>query len=263
VIAERDDNAATLPAERLERIAEFVRSRQRASVADITAEFGVSPATARRTLAVLAERGDVQRVRGGAIMPRAAGPEPPVLQRTGEQASEKRRIGQAAAALVRDGDTVFISSGTTALEVARALAGRERLTVVTNSLPVLSMLLESPGIEVVVLGGLLRRSEQSLIGHLAELGLQEVRANRIILGIRGIHPQQGLTNDYLPETQTDRSVLAHGAQLIVVADHTKCGVVSTAWVGPISSIDVLVTDTAAPEDFVESLEAEGVEVIRA
>jgi DeoR family transcriptional regulator of aga operon len=109
----------------------------------------------------------------------------------------------------------------------------------------------------------LRRSEQSLIGHLAEIGLQEVRAGKVILGIRGIHPQQGLTNDYLPETQTDRAIIAHGGQVIVVADHSKCGAVSASWVGPVETVHTLVTDRDAAPDVVAAFEAAGVEVILA
>ncbi len=258
-----EPSSAALPAERIELVRAFVQDRQRASVSDIVDQFGVSPATARRMLTALADRGDVRRVRGGAIAASPAAPEPPVLLRASQQAEAKVRIGHAAADLVADGETVFLSSGTTALEVARCLAERTGLTVVTNSIPVLNVLMDAPGIEVVVLGGLLRRSEQSLIGHLSELGLQEVRASKVILGIRGVHPQHGLTNDYLPETQTDRAVLAMGASVVLVADHTKCGAVSTAYVGPVAAIDVLVTDDAAPREFVQAMDAEGVRVVLA
>jgi len=255
------ETGQTMPAERIELVRAFVQGRQRATVADIVAEFGVSPATARRMLGALADRGDVRRVRGGALAANPAPPEPPVLQRAGIEAAAKARIARAAAALVADGETVFLSSGTTALEVARQLHDRRGLTVVTNSLPVLAALMDAPEIEVVVLGGLLRRTEQSLIGHLCELGLQEMRASKVILGIRGVHPQHGLTNDFLPETQTDRAILAMGATVVLVADHTKCGAVSASFVGPVSAIDVLVTDDLAPPEFVAAMEEEGVRVI--
>ncbi len=258
-----EPSSTAMPAERIELVRAFVQDRQRATVADIVSQFAVSPATARRMLAALADRGDVRRVRGGAIAASPAGPEPPVLLRAAQQAAAKARIGKAAADLVVDGDTVFLSSGTTALEVARCLGERSGLTVVTNSIPVMSVLMDATGVEVVVLGGLLRRSEQSLIGHLSELGLQEVRASKVILGIRGVHPQHGLTNDYLPETQTDRAVLAMGASVVLVADHTKCGAVSTAYVGPVSAVDVLVTDSAAPDAFVHAMAAGGVRVVLA
>lgn len=252
-----------LPAERAEQVRAFIDERQRASVGEIVAAFGVSAATARRMLGILADRGEIRRVRGGALAVRRAGPEPPVLQRATAQAGEKARIAAVAASLIEDGETVYISSGTTALEVARSLRPRRRLTVVTNSLAVVDVLREADGIELIVLGGFLRRSEQSLIGHMTERALQEVRAARIVLGIRGIHPQHGLTNDFLPETQTDRAVLRLGGEVIVVADHTKCGSVSTSFVGPIAAMDVLVTDDGASPAFVAAMAAEGVRVMLA
>lgn len=252
-----------LPAERAERVRSFIAERQRATVAEIVAEFGVSPATARRLLDALADQGAVRRVHGGALAVGRSGPEPPVVQRAASQAALKARIGRAAAALIEDGDTVFVSSGTTALEVARHLRPRERLTVITNSLLVVDLLRDAPGTELVVLGGLLRRSEQSLIGPISERALHDLRAAKVILGIRAIHPQHGLSNDYLPETQTDRAVLGLGGQIIVVADHTKCDSVSTAFVAPIAAMDVLVTDDGAPGVFVAAIEAAGVRVVLA
>ncbi|MCC6313123.1 MAG: DeoR/GlpR transcriptional regulator [Thermomicrobiales bacterium] len=252
-----------MPAERAEQVRSFIERRQRATVGEIVTEFGISAATARRMLGALADRGEIRRVHGGALAVRHSGPEPPVVQRMAEQAEIKARIGRAAAALIEDGETIFISSGTTALEVARNLRERPRLTVITNSLLVADLVRDAPGIELIVPGGLLRRSEQSLIGHMTERALQELRAAKIVLGIRAIHPQHGLTNDYLPETQTDRAVLGLGGDVIVVADHTKCGVVSTAFVGPISAMRVLVTDERAPADFVADIETEGVRVVLA
>lgn len=252
-----------LPAERAEQIRAFINERQRASVAEIGTAFGVSAATARRMLGLLAERGEIRRVRGGALAVRRAGPEPPAPLRATSQAAEKARIAAVAASLIDDGETVFLSSGTTALAVARNLSQRRRLTVVTNSMPVVDLLREAEGIELVVLGGLLRRSEQSLIGHMTERALEEVRAAKIVLGIRGVHPRHGLTNDFLPETQTDRAVLRLGGEVIVVADHTKCGAVSTSFVGPAAAMDVLVTDDGVAPEFVAAIEAAGVRVVLA
>src|SRR6266508_327411 len=131
--------------ERQERMLRFVEQRQRVTVADMCDQFGVSIATARRDLEALAERGSVRRVHGGA--------------------------------LVADGETAFLSSGTTTLEVARSLRGQRRLTVITNSLLVLNELADAPEITLVGLGGLLRRSEMSFIGHITAQARAEVRAD--------------------------------------------------------------------------------------
>ena len=247
--------------ERQQRLLHFIEQQQRITVNQIVEYFDVSLATARRDLEALADQGKVQRVHGGAIAVRQALPEPPVLQRAAEQSSEKARIGQAAADLIRDGETVFLSSGTTVLEVARRLHSKRNLTVITNSLLVVNELADAREVTVICLGGILRHSEMSLLGHIAELALSELRADKVILGIRAIDAEQGLTSAYLPETMTDRAILKIGREVIVVADHTKCATVSTAVVAPAASIHTLITDTGTPPEFVEALRARGVTVL--
>ena len=247
--------------ERQQQILRFIEERRRASVATIRQRFGVSEATARRDLDALEGLGAIQRVHGGALAVHRAPPELPALERAREQSDEKRRIGAAAATLVTDGETVFLSSGTTTLEVARELRGRSGLTVITNSVLVINELAGCGEINLVALGGMLRRSEMSLIGHITELALAELRADKVIIGIRAIDIEQGLTNDYLPETMTDRAIVGIARTLIVVADHSKCNRISAAFVAPTSAMHTLVTDTATAPDFTTALEARGVQVI--
>ncbi len=160
-----------------------------------------------------------------------------------------------------DGETIFLSSGTTTLEVARSLRGQRRLTVITNSLLALNQLADAPEITLVGLGGLLRRSEMSFIGHITEQALAEVRADKVIIGIRAIDAEQGLTNDFLPETMTDRAIMRIAREVIVVADHSKCGRVSAAFVAPLSVMRTLVTDSGTSPEFVGALTAQGIRVL--
>lgn len=247
--------------ERQQQLLRFVEQNQRVTVTQICEQFEVSPATARRDLEILAEQGQVERFHGGAKAVRQAPPEAPVIQRSTDQSTEKMRIGQAAARLVNEGETIFLGSGTTVLEVARHLRNRQNITVITNSLLVLNALADVPHITLVGLGGVLRASEMSMIGHLTEQALAEVNAHKLIMGIRALDAEHGLTNDYLPETMTDRAILAHGGEIIIVADHTKCQRVSTAFVAPITAIDKLITDEKIAPETVEALQAKGVEVI--
>jgi DeoR/GlpR family transcriptional regulator of sugar metabolism len=188
-------------------------------------------------------------------------PEPPVLERTHEQAEAKTCIGQAAAALIADGETVFLGSGSTVLAAVRHLKQRRNLTVISNSLPVINLLADAPGITVVALGGLLRPSELSLIGHLAEQSLAELHADKVVMGIRAVHLEHGLTNDYLPETMTDRAIVRLSAQVILVADHTKFGQTATAYVAPLSVVDTVVTDAGVAAEVVQGLTEAGIQVI--
>lgn len=247
--------------ERQKELLRYVEQHQRATVAQIAEQFSVSLATVRRDLEALTERGVIQRFHGGAMAFPKAPPELPVLQRETRQAENKKLIGRVTAELVRDGETVFLGSGTTTLEVARNLRERRNLTVITNSLLVINALADVPDITVIGLGGILRPSEMSMIGHITEQALAEVHAHKIIMGIRALDIERGLTNDYLPETMTDRAILTRGGEVIVVADHTKCGRVSTASVAPITAIQKFVTDAKAPSDFIEALKAKGIQVL--
>ena len=249
--------------ERLESITSLVEQNRHISIGDVCQQFSVSVATARRDLQALADQGKIQRVRGGAIALRHAPPEPPANRRRDLQVEEKRRIGRAAADLVADGDTVLLGSSTTVLHVAQHLRTRRNLTVITNSIPVINVFADVPEITVIVLGGVLRRSEMSLIGHLTEQSLRELRADKVIFGVRAVDPEQGFMNDYLPETMTDREILSIGREVIIVADHTKCNRIAPVLVAPLNAAQVLVTDTSAPAPFVAALEAQGLRVVQA
>ena len=247
--------------DRQNQLLEIVQRNQRISISEICAHFDVSEATARRDLERLAEQGKLQRVHGGAIAWQQAAPEQPILQRQKQMAFEKRRIGLAAAALIHDDETVFLGSGTTVLEVARNLLEYKGLTVITNSLPVLNTFSGLETITVVALGGMLRKSELSFIGHITEQALAELRADKVIIGVHAINLEDGLTNDYLPETLTDRAVLRAGREVVVVADHSKMNTVAPAFLAPLISIHTLVSDREADPNFIRQLQSVNVRVI--
>ena len=247
--------------ERQKQILSLLTRQRRLSVTEIVEQFEISVATARRDLESLASQGKAQRVHGGVIAIEQAPPEQPILQRENEQPDEKTRIGRATAELVADKETVFLGSGTTVLEVARSLRNRRTLTVITNSLPVLNALAGAGGITVIALGGMLRESEMSFIGHITEQALTEVRADKVIMGTRGLSIEHGLTNDYLQETLTDRAIMKIGREVIIVADHTKMNRVSAALLAPLKNIHTLVTDDKADKKFVQALKKQGINVI--
>ena len=133
--------------------------------------------------------------------------------------------------------------------------------MITNSLPVLNALAGAEGITVISLGGMLRDSEMSFIGHIAEQALTEVRADKVIMGTRGVSLEHGLTNDYLQETFTDRAILKIGREVIIAADHTKVNRVSTALLAPLDSMQTFVTDSKADKKFIQALKKQGINVI--
>jgi DeoR/GlpR family transcriptional regulator of sugar metabolism len=247
--------------ERQKKILDLLIKRDNLRVSELSDLLGVSVATIRRDLNKLHEMGEVERFHGGAVLAVPSTPEPPVIHRTNENTSEKERIGKTASELIHEGDVIFIGSGTTTLEVARSLVGFKNLTVITNALTIMNQLSTVEGITLVATGGILRHSELSFIGHLTEHVMSELRPQKVIIGIRAISLQDGLTNDNLAEVATDRAILRSAGEVIVVADHSKFGKVSTILVAPIKAISILVTDDQAPQEMLSSMEAQGVQVI--
>lgn len=251
----------TLKDERLRIIINRVRENGRTTVLELSEYFDVSDITIRRDLKELAEKGMIRREHGGAVYPVDMPEEPPVIQRMFQNRPNKERIARATAALIKDNESVFIGSGSTATYVARHLTTRQNLTVITNAVNIAHELASSEGITVVVLGGMLRASELSMVGHITEQALQEVRMDKVIIGVKALSVKAGITNDYLPEVMTDRKILEMGSELIVVADYTKLGKVSSAYVAPVSRITTLVTDRQAEPEILEEIRALGVQVI--
>jgi len=256
-----DDQFVPLKEERHRRILAAIRESQQASVAALSRTFGVSDVTIRRDLRELAGRGMLRRAHGGAVSAVLAPPEPPVIQRMTQDEACKASIGRAAAALVLDAESVFIGSGSTTAYVARHLVARQNLTVVTNALTVAMELATAAHITVVVTGGVMRASELSLVGHITDQALREVRANKIIMGIPAISLEDGLTNDYLPEVVTDRTIIEMATELILVVDHTKFGKVGSAYVAPVARVTTLVTDWEADPDVLRRYAELGIRVV--
>ncbi len=249
-----------LKIQRQQQILEHFKASKQARVAELSGELRVSEATIRRDLQELSLKGSLQRTHGGALVSERVEPEPPLQQRAREHAEEKKRIGQAAADLVSDNETIFIGSGTTTSEVAKALVGKRRITVITNALNIANLVANDPNIELVVLGGFLRRTEMSLVGHLTVENLKEVHSDKVIVGMHAIDCRHGLTSDYLPEILTDRQIIHSTSCVIVVADHSKLGKVSAALVAPLRAVQQVITDTGAPDVDVQALRDEGIRV---
>lgn len=246
---------------RQKRILEAVRDRHEVTVLELSDRLSVSEVTVRRDLSELQETGTLRRVHGGAIATEPARPEPPVVQRIAEHEVCKDAIGRAAAALVEDGDAIFLGSGSTTAYVARHLVNATGLTVITNALTVAYELALAEGVTVVVAGGVMRASELSLVGHFTESAIRELRVDKVIIGMRAISLDQGMTNDYLPEVMTDRSIIEMTKNLILVADHTKFGRAAPAFVAPVEQVRTLVTDAGTDPQTLNDLKALGIRVV--
>ena len=250
-----------LKLERQHEVLEWIRTQQRSTISELSEVFRVSEVTVRRDLKALEEEGLVQLMHGGSVYSIDTLHEPPILQRQHENHDVKLRIARRAANMVNNGESVFVGSGSTTMYVARFLKERQNLTVITNALTVVNELAPYDGVEVIILGGMLRPTELSMIGHVTEQTLRELRVDKVLMGIRGIDLDSGLTNDYLPEIMTDRAILAMGSKVVLLADHSKFGHIASSYVAPIHEVTTLITDDATSQDMIEAIQQQGVEVL--
>jgi DeoR/GlpR family transcriptional regulator of sugar metabolism len=253
-----------LDAGRRQQIVAYVEANDGATVAELAEAFSVSSATVRRDLVQLSQQGFIERAHGGAA-PKPSGrargyPEPPILKRSMMQVEEKRAIGMAAAKHVEDGDVILISGGTTTAEMIPYLANREDLTIFTNALNIASLLAVYPGLKTVVVGGILRHSEMSMLGPLTEEALRNIRADKLFMGSPAIHPEYGFSADDMTEVQSDRALMDVAREITVLADYTKFGRIAMMRQALISRVRRLVTDGATPTAIVEAIREQGVEV---
>ncbi len=242
------------------QIKKIIEEQQHVTVTELSTMLKVSEATIRRDLDEL--DGDwLTRTHGGATIRLASTAELPVIQRIPNEAENKRRIGLAAAHMVQPGETIFISSGTTTLEMARHLPLDIPLTVISNSLPVINELAGRKNINLVVIGGMFRHDELSMVGHPAEQILGEFRTDRTFIGMRAIDPHWGFTNDYMPEILTDRKILGISAQVVVMVDHTKFGRICSVFVAPVTAAHTIITDDGISPQMADELRAMGINVL--
>lgn len=246
---------------RQREIAEQVSS-QAVSVDALAARLGVSAATIRRDLAQLARSGLVQRVHGGAAPVSALDPDRPFEEVADDSADAKRAIGRRAAGLVEDKDVVLLDIGTTTGALARELRSRE-VTVITPSLAVLDALRDDPVVDLVLLGGSVRRRYHSLVGSLTEDCLRQVHARTVFLGTSGVGPDGEVLDTTSVEVPTKRGLIASADRVVLLADHTKFPGRGSLRVCHLSAIDVLVTTAGADPATLEVARAAGTEVLLA
>jgi DeoR/GlpR family transcriptional regulator of sugar metabolism len=229
-------------------------------VRQLAAELSCSEMTVRRDLGVLEHDGVVRRVHGGAIRVQLRRDELPYAARVLEATEAKQRIGRAVAALITDGETVILDSGTTARQVARALRGRP-VTVLPLGLRVLMELADDDAISLICPGGDVRPGELVVTGDLAEVAFERLRFDTLVLGCCGLDEREGVTTHVPADARVKRAALRSARRVILASDATKIGQVTFGHVCSLAAAERLVTD-AGPEQ-TGPLEAAGLPVQRA
>jgi DeoR/GlpR family transcriptional regulator of sugar metabolism len=246
--------------ERQRRLLQLVRANGSGNVSQLAVALGVSPSTVRRDLRDMNDKGLLTRVHGGASV-RESVTEPVLSSRAAEHSEQKLRIGRAAAARVPDAGTVLITGGTTTESMLPFLAGREGLTVLTNGLNIAYHLARYSEISVVVLGGVLRHEEMSLLGPIAEHVLAEFHVDVAFTSAFGISAEAGLSGANVTEAGTDRRMLQAADSLVVLADASKFARRGPVRLVGVDQIDTLITDDGAPAPALTELRRRGVDVL--
>ena len=250
--------------ERRFRIREMLSVQRTVSASDLREILQVTAATVRRDLAELEKEGVLVRSHGGAVSRATSTNFQPSYEALGRaNRTEKQAIAREAERLILDGETVFLEGSTTVYDLARRLCHRNRLTVVTNSPPIVYELQRSPNVSVICTGGELQKDVFYLSGVWAQHALSEIRVDKAILGVSAIDPVYGISTASQAEAQIKKMILKAAKVRIALADHTKFGNQGFAYVGPVTDIDILVTDSGADTKYIRPLRETGVELILA
>lgn len=246
--------------ERKIKILEYVQTHFRASVQELCQSFDVSEATVRRDLKELEEAKLLRRTHGGAVSLQSVNFEPTFLEKEDKFLKEKQAIARKAVEFIEEGDTILLDAGTTTLHFAKELKSLSRLTVVTNSIMIAQELEDVPGIEIIMIGGTLRRETLALVGPLAEQALDMIRVDKAFVAINALDITEGLTTPNLIEASAKRKMIQSAKTVFLLADHSKVGKVAFAKVAEVREIDKFISDSAVPESVINQLEQLGVDV---
>lgn len=240
------DSRPMLARQRQEVILDRLHQHGAVRVHDLTALLGVSDMTVRRDLDVLARHGLAEKVHGGATRRDSPTSDEPTFQvKSARELSEKAAIAAAAAVFARPGSAIGLSAGTTTWSLAQQLVEIPDLTIVTNSMRIADLFdPDHAGRPSVILTGGVRTPSDALVGPLAERAIASLHVDVLFIGCHGMDPDAGLTTPNLAESETNRQFIRSARKVVVVADHTKWGVVGLSSFADLRDVDVLVSDSA-------------------
>jgi DeoR family transcriptional regulator of aga operon len=247
-------------AERHQYILSTLQGHGYVNVVDLCKQLNVSSVTIRKDLKLLEDKNLLFRTHGGATVNNPYTIDRPVNEKEKLQSAEKMKIGAAAASLVENNDSIIIASGTTVLAMARNIQPKENLTVITSALNVALELIRHPNIEILQLGGMLRKSSSSVMGSYAENILSDFFCSKFFLGVDGIDLEFGLTTTHAMEAHLNQRMIKVCQKTIVLADSTKFGKRGFGRICGLDEIDQIITDSGISDNTRKTLESLGVEV---
>lgn len=257
------DAAQIFVPRRRKQVLKRVREDGGASIQVLAASLGVSESTVRRDLNVLAKQGHLERIHGGAVLPReqAATYEPHIEVSSRIAIDQKRAIGKFAAGLIEHGTSVIFDSGSTVLQAAISVAEHgTSLTAITNDLAIAQVFANAPNAKVIVTGGFLRPRSNTLYGGNGLSFLQEMHADMLFLGTHAL-TDGVLTESSLEIANTKRAMIAGSRRTIVLADHTKFAAPAFAEICRVRDVDGIITDDLTASDVLNALRQTGISVM--
>jgi DeoR family transcriptional regulator of aga operon len=230
-------------------------------VIDAAKALDVTTVTIRKDLKILEKNGQLYRTHGSASPINPHMKDRAASEKEKIHPEEKRRIGVEASKLIEEDDYIIVNSGSTIYAFAEALQSKERLTVVSASIKVTLILYEKENINIIQLGGAVRKRSKSVIGGAATSMLKDITCSKLFLGVDGVDVDFGVTTSNMEEAELNRSMMASALKTIVLCDSSKFGRKGFGKVCSIDKIDVIITDSAVPKSVVKEFEEQGVEVI--
>ncbi len=258
---EENNSMTASIAERHQYILNKLREHGHVAVVDLSRDLKVSAVTIRKDLKYLEERKLLFRTHGSATPNNPYINDRPVNEKEKIRVSQKQRIARYGAGLVQPKDSIILASGTTVIELARQIKADEQLTVVTASLNASLLLSRDPLIDIIQLGGLVRKSSSSIVGHYAETLLGNFSCSKLFLGVDGIDPGYGFTTTNSMEATLNQKMIKAAQRVIVLADSTKFGRRGFSRICSMDEVDMIITDNEVPASYVENMEESGIELI--
>lgn len=246
--------------ERHQFIIDKLKKEGTVNVIDLCNELSVSSVTIRKDLKLLEDKELLYRTHGGGTLSNPYTVDRPVIEKVMIKAGEKLSIGQMAARLVEANDCILIASGTTVVSLAKCVQPSGTLTVITSALNVAMELLHHPNVEVIQLGGIIRKSSSSVTGTYAEKILEDFSCSKLFLGVDGIDVEFGLTTTNMMEAQLNKKMIAASQKTIVLADSSKFGKRGFGRICGLEDIEQVITDANVSEHMVDTLKGLGIEV---
>lgn len=249
-----------LTEERRAAIVGVLRAEGRVDVNDLSRRFGTSQVTIRTDLKELHNRGSVFKTHGGAVLPELVSGEPSIHEKLALNAAEKARIGEAAAAIVADGDTIILDAGSTTQEIAKRIKNRKDLTVITNGLNIAGELAGTRGIQIILLGGVVRHGSFSIVGKFAQDMLGQLNADKLFIAADGCSLEFGISTPKLEESLVNQAMVAIAREKYLVADSSKFGKNSLSRIVSLWEMNGVICDRGLPAEYRAAIIERGIDL---